>query len=152
MACLELQVVIALADDIELGFAGKAEGDWRHDALPGVKLEAGVLPLPPHIHHVVSLRCVAAQVQGHLGLIDAAVLGAELHLHQAPCVLQALHINGQDSSWQNRNSVETANPSRGPAWVFCLPLNSAGFYALAASCAVATVLWHPAECSVIKTA
>ena len=87
MAYLELQVVIALADDMELSLAGKAQGNWRHDALPGVKLEAGVQPLPPYINQVVGLCHVVSQVQGHFGLIDAAVLGAELDFHHALCVL-----------------------------------------------------------------
>ena len=87
MAYLELQVVIALADDMELSLAGKAQGHWRHDAFPGVKLEAGVLPLPPHINQVIRMCRFVSQVQGHGGLINAAVLGAELDFHHAPCVL-----------------------------------------------------------------
>ena len=87
MVYLELQVVVALADNIELSLAGKAQRHWRHDALPRVKLEAGVQPLPPHINQVVGLCRVASQVQRHFGLIDAAVLGAELDFHHAPCIL-----------------------------------------------------------------
>ena len=97
---LKLQVVVALADDIELSPRGEAQRYRRHDALFGVKLEAWVLPLAPHIHQVVGLRRVAPKEQGHLGLIDAAVLGAELDLDQTPCILQSVtmsHLPGLPS-------------------------------------------------------
>lgn len=87
---LELQIVIALTSDVELGLGGEAKRHRGHDALLGLKLEAGVLPLTPYIHHVVGLCGVAPQKQGHFGLIDATVLGAELHFDQAPCILHAL--------------------------------------------------------------
>lgn len=96
MAYLELQVVIALADDMEQSLASKAQGDRGHDALPGVKLEAGVLPLTPHVHQVVGLRGVVIQVQGHFGLIDTAVLGAEHDFHCAFHVLQPLYLNSEN--------------------------------------------------------
>lgn len=105
MTCLKLQVVIALTDDIELSLAGKAQGYWRHDALLGVKGKTGVLPLPPHIHHVVGLRCVATQVQRHLGLVDTAVFWAELDFHQAPCILQSVADQAEHLSQQNREEV-----------------------------------------------
>lgn len=104
MVYLELQVVVALADDIELSLAGKAQRDWRHDTLPGVKLEARVLPLPPQVNQVVGLCRIVLQVQGHFGLVDAAVLGAELDFHYALCVLNSMHIKGRiqrQSHWES---------------------------------------------------
>ena len=95
MVYLELQVVVALADDVELSLAGKAQRDWRHNALPRVKLETRVLPLPPQVNQVVGLCRVVLQVQGHFGLVDAAVLGAELDFHHALCVLNSMHINSR---------------------------------------------------------
>ena len=85
---LQLQVVVALADDIDLSLRGESQRHRRHDALLCVKLEAWVLALAPYIHQVVGLCRVAPQEQGHFGLIDAAVLGAELDFDQTPCILQ----------------------------------------------------------------
>ena len=74
---LELQVVVALTDDMELSPRDEPYGYRRQDALLGVKFESGVLPLPAYVHQVVGLRGVAPQEEGHLGLVDAAVLRAE---------------------------------------------------------------------------
>ena len=91
-AHMQLQVVVALADDEEGGLGGEVEGHRGHDDLLGVKGEAGVLALPLQLNQVVGGVGALPQEDRQGSLVHNAVFGAELDLHQGTGTLHGVKV------------------------------------------------------------